>query len=136
MTNMAGDLKIWVSETLREKIKAVQRPSEKQLPKYVYPDNVVKTADMEQYGNLKIHRRHTLPVNALDAQRKHGKKVFGNGFMLSASAAKAAKAARAARAAMAGHAIVWELSEREKELLRRHEQAAADIRHDGTHKAV
>ena len=130
LTNMAGDLKIWVSETLREKIKAVQGPSGKQLPKYVYPDNVVKTADMEQYGNLKIHRRHILPVNALDAQRKHGKTVFGKGFMLSASAAKAAKAAKA------DHAIVWELSEREKELLRRHEQAAADIRHDGTHKAV
>ena len=132
VTNMAGDLKIWSSETLTEKIKNSQiEKSKKKINKYIYPDRIIKTADLEQYGNLKIHRKHTLPIAALDDQKKQGKSIYGKGLLLTAEAAEAAKAAKVAKAV---EATKWELSLREKELLAQLEQCAANINYDGSPK--
>ena len=54
----------------------------------------------------------------LDSQRGAGKTVFGNGFLLSEKAAAEKVAAEKAAAEKAG-AKRWELSEREKEIIRR-----------------
>lgn len=111
LTNMMGDVKIRVSETLEAKLKAAKaaKPSEKKaLPRFAYPDNLIKAADLEQCGELEICRADTLPVNALDAQKPHGKSVFGKGLLLSDKAARAVKAA---------NIIVWPLSEREQKLI-------------------
>ncbi|CWN73797.1 TPA: hypothetical protein ACXIOD_001659 [Neisseria meningitidis] len=128
LTNMMGDVKIRVSETLEAKLKAAMPSEKKALPRYAYPDNLIKAADLEQCGELEICRADTLPVNALDAQKPFGKTVFGKGLLLSdkaaravkaAKAAKAARAARAAKAAKAANVIVWPLSEREQKLIER-----------------
>lgn len=125
LTNMMGDVKIRVSETLEAKLKAAMPSEKKALPRYAYPDNLIKAADLEQCGELEICRADTLPVNALDAQKPFGKTVFGKGLLLSDKAAravkavKAAKAARAAKAAKAANVIVWPLSEREQKLIER-----------------
>ena len=76
LTNMAGDLKIWVSETLAEKINMVNKSSRKSLPKYIYPNEVFKAADSGLCAELKIDRADTLPVNALDCQRPHKKAIL------------------------------------------------------------
>ena len=132
VTNMAGDLKIWCSETLAEKIKKSQiEKSKKKINKYIYPERIIKSSDLEQYGNLKIHRKHTLPIAALDDQKKQGKSIYGKGLLLTAEAAKAAKAAKTAKTAKT---TIWELSLREKELLAQLDQDAANINHDGTPK--
>lgn len=123
LTNMMGDVKIRVSETLEAKLKAAVPSEKKAFPKYTYPDNLIKAADLEQYGELEIRRSDTLPVNALDAQKPLGKTVFGKGLLLSdkaakaAKAVKAAKATKAAKAAKAANVIVWTLSEREQKLI-------------------
>ncbi|CWN45183.1 hypothetical protein [Neisseria meningitidis] len=125
LTNMMGDVKIRVSETLEAKLKAAMPSEKKALPRYAYPDNLIKAADLEQCGELEICRADTLPVNALDAQKPFGKTVFGKGLLLSdkaaraVKAAKAARAARAAKAAKAANVIVWPLSEREQKLIGR-----------------
>lgn len=114
VTNMTGDLKIWVSETLSEKINMVNKSSKKSLPKYIYPDEMFKATDAGLCAELKIDRADTLPVNALDCQRPHKKTIFGRGLLLTEKAVKATKAAKAAKA---GNIICWELSPREKAMI-------------------
>lgn len=122
VTNMLGDLKVWVSESLAEKIKAATASSGKSLPKYSYPDEVFKAADSGLCAELKIDRADTLPVNALDCQRSHKKQVFGKGLLLTRGAAKAVIDSKAAKAAKA---IRWTLSEREKSMIAELEKANA-----------
>ena len=47
----------------------------------------------------------------MDAQREYGKVIFGGGLLLNNKAAERAAAERAA-------AVVWELSDREKEIVK------------------
>ena len=88
----------------------------KELPKYEYPDHVITSARMQYYAShgvtLKIKRRDCTFIRALDVQRKYKKAVFGGGLLLSDKAA--AERAAAERAA----AVVWELSDRGKEIVR------------------
>lgn len=122
VTNMLGDLKVWVSESLAEKIKAATASDERGLPKYSYPDEVFKAADSGLCAELKIDRADTLPVVALDCQKPHKKEVFGKGLLLTGRATKAVQAAKAAK----GNGVIrWTLSEREKSMIAELEKANA-----------
>lgn len=128
VTNMLGDLKVWVSESLAEKIKAATTSSVKSLPKYSYPDEVFKAADSGLCAELKIDRADTLPVRVLDCQRPHKKEVFGQGLLLTSKAVKAVKAAKAVKAVKAAKnagVFQWTLSEREKSMIAELEKASA-----------
>lgn len=116
LTNMAGDLKIWSSESLGALINSAlaKIPNQKDKIKNIYPENMITTSKMEYYGDLKINRKDTIPIKSLDAQRKAGKSIFGNGFLLSTKATQAAQAARIKKKEIEQ---IWELSEREKKLL-------------------
>lgn len=116
LTNMAGDLKIWSSESLGALINSAmaKMPTKKERIKNIYPKNMITTSRMGSYGDLKINRKDTIPIRALDAQRKAGKTIFGNGFLLST---KATQDAEAAKIDNKGIEYVWELSERERKLL-------------------
>lgn len=122
VTNMLEDLKVWVSESLTEKIKAAIASNRKIIPKYSYPDEVFKATDSEVCAELKIDRADTLPVVALDCQKPHKKTVFGKGLLLTAKAAEAVKAAKAAKEREVIH---WTLSEREKSMIAALEKANA-----------
>lgn len=122
VTNMLRDLKVWVSESLAEKIKAATASSGKSLPKYSYPDEVFKAADSVLCAELKIDRADTLPVKILDCQRPHKKEVFGKGLLLTRRAAKAVIDSKTAKAT---ETIRWTLSEREKSMIAELEKANA-----------
>lgn len=83
----------------------------KTLPKYEYPDNILTAAMAQRWCKYGVEYRLSVadsrPIGALDAQRSKGLSIFGNGFLLSSSAA--AERAAAERAA----AEKWKLSERE-----------------------
>ena len=73
--------------------------------------------------DFKLRREDAARISALDAQRSVGKGIYGNGFLLSESAAREAEAAKreaeaAKREAEAANTddpdYVWELSERER----------------------
>lgn len=106
-----------------QRADAMQRnKSKKQLPKYVYPDNVL-TASMVNYlsahgVDYAVQSKDTCFVRALDDQRKHKKTIFGSGFLLSAQAA-ADKAAAKEVADKAAAAQRWQLSDRELEIIQR-----------------
>ena len=125
ITNM-GEYKITVASDLYEAIKAADDENRKKvtksLPIYDYPDHVLTAARIQRiakYGqSLRIRAEDCAFIRALDSQRDAGKTVFGGGFLLSEKAA-AEKAAAKKAAAKKAAAKIWELSEREKEIIRR-----------------
>ena len=139
VTNL-GDKKIIASAELREIVEEVNKENlrklHKELPKYSYPDEVL-TATMLCYmaahgTSLEIEEKDTYFIRALDSQKESGKGLFGSGFLLSekatsekatsekAAAEKAAaeKAAAEKAAAEKVDANIWELSDREKEIVK------------------
>ena len=129
VTNM-GDNKIVAAADLREILDGENKKNLKklhrELPKYSYPDEVL-TATMLCYMaahgvSLEIGGSDAHFIRALDAQKASGKGLFGSGFLLSekAAAEKAAaeKAAAEKVAAEKVNPYIWELSEREWEIVR------------------
>ncbi|MFK2214277.1 chromosome partitioning protein ParB, partial [Bacteroides fragilis] len=56
-------------------------------------------------------------IGGLDSQKPHKKSIFGSGFLLSEKAATE-KAAAEKAAAEKDNIIIWELSEREMEIIK------------------
>ena len=94
----------------------------KELPKYVYPDHVITAAMVGRWSKYGVEYRLKKPdgifISALDAQCEAKKTIFGNGILLSERAASEKTMAEKAAAEKAA-ATVWELSEREKELIQK-----------------
>ena len=85
------------------------------LPSYEYPAHVVSAALLQKIAKqgyvLDFPKEECEYVRALDAQRKAGKAIFGNGFFISERLAAERLAAREKH--------IWELSERERMIIKR-----------------
>ena len=129
VTNL-GDKKIIASAELREIVEEVNKENlrklHKELPKYSYPDEVL-TATMLCYmaahgTSLEIEEKDTYFIRALDSQKESGKGLFGSGFLLSEKSTQnksvAYQAAAEKAAAEKVDANIWELSDREREIVK------------------
>ena len=123
VTNMGGN-KIVAAADLRGILDGENKKNLKklhrELPKYSYPDEVL-TATMLSYMtahgvSLEIGGSDVHFIRELDAQKASGKGLFGSGFLLSKKAA-AKKAAAEKAAAEKDDTYIWELSEREQEIV-------------------
>ena len=104
-----------------EEVNNINRAAQsRSLPKYKYPDEVLTAAQMayiSRYGqDLEIKTDSAVVIGELDAQKEFGKSIYGGGLLLSEKAA-AEKAAAEKAAAEKAAATVWELSEREWEIV-------------------
>lgn len=144
-SNLFGDVRVWACHELYQRIKRVNDRCVKEKnvrpPVFDYPRSVTSAAllsRLPKHGvSLKIRKQDCLHIKKLDAQKKVGKTIFGGGFLLSdrAAAEKAVaekmvekniveekamqeKAAAEKAAAEKAAAIVWELSEREKRIIK------------------
>ena len=129
VTNL-GDKKIIASAELRELIEEANkenlRKMHKELPKYSYPDEVLTSTMlgyMAAHGtSLEIEAKDVYFIRALDIQKESGKALFGSGFLLSEkAAAEKAAAEKAAAEKAAAEKIdtnIWELSDREREIVK------------------
>ena len=121
ISNLFGDVLAMSAPDLRKRIKEAQEKVRGEasvpLPKYEYPPEVL-TASM--LGYLSTHgvefvvmRDEVSPrlLSALASQRKVGKGIFGYGWLISEKKAAEKKAAE--------NVIVWELSDVEREAVRR-----------------
>lgn len=124
VTNL-GDKKIIASAELREIVEEVNKENlrklHKELPKYSYPDEVL-TATMLCYmaahgTSLEVEEKDTYFIRALDSQKESGKGLFGSGFLLSEKATSE-KAAAEKAAAEKVDTNIWELSDREREIVK------------------
>jgi len=127
LSNLFGDIKVLACSELYFKFKEVQDAQKANLPKYVYPDNVLTVTQIDKFV------KHGIPFEAmkcelsriteLQAQKAKGKVVFGSGFLMSdkAAAEKAAaeKAAAEKAAAEKANVIVWTLSDSEREIIKK-----------------
>ena len=120
---MPGGLRISVRGDLREVIERVQKERKRDkraLPVYDYPAHVVSAALLQKIAQpgivLDFPKEECEYVRTLDAQRKAGKSIFGNGFFISERLA----AERMAAERMAEREkYIWELSERERMIIKR-----------------
>ena len=139
VTSFGGDVIIRTAPRLGELIDAAVAETlaanKKTLPKYQYPHEVLTTTMMQKlskYGvDFEVRRGECMPIRKLDQQ--YGKAIFGGGLLLSEAAtrrraaaeraaaeraaaerAAAERAAAERAAAERAAAKVWELSEREK----------------------
>lgn len=122
VSNLFGDVRLWCCHELYRAVKDVndQLLQEKKvnLPKYVYPNNVTSAALLSKIAkgaDLKIMKDDCYHISQLQSQKRLGKTIFGQGFLLSD---KAAAEKAAAEKAAAGESIVWELSENEKRIIK------------------
>ncbi len=119
VTNL-GDKKIIASPDLHELIeeqnKINQRKQHKELAKYEYPAHVLTSSMlgyMAAHGvNMEIDTDDMHFIRALDSQKESGKGLFGSGFLLSEKAAQEKAAQEKA------DRYVWELSDREWQIIR------------------
>jgi len=123
VSNMFGDLKVIGDADLHLKFKELQQRNKVNLPKYEYPDHIITVSKIayciEKGINLSFDKKDLKHYRGLDAQKKHGKALFGSGFIASdKAAAEAAAAAAAAAAQKKDNVIVWELSQRELEIIK------------------
>ena len=109
-------------EQISEKLR---RQKTKELPKYTYPMEVLTGKDyrLAKYGQtLRIRHEDCVSVDTLDAQREHGKSIFGSGLLLSRKAAAerahAEVAAEKQAAAERAATVTWRLSSREREIVK------------------
>lgn len=117
VSNMLGDLKIIGDAELHKKFKELQERKKANLPKYEYPDHIITVSKIayciEKGINVTFDKKDLKHYRGMDAQKKHGKALFGSGFLASNKAAAAAAAAK-----KKDNVIVWELSQKEKEIIK------------------
>ena len=127
VSNIFGDIKIIGDADLHQKFKEIQLRDKINLPKYEYPNNIITVSKVsycvEKGINLTFDKNNLKHYKGMDAQKKHGKALFGSGFICSDKAAAeaaqaAAEAAQAAAEAKKNNVIIWELSEKEKEIIK------------------
>lgn len=127
VTNMEPAYALRIEGGLRERMEAVNDRLKKAktatLPKYSYPMNVITGKDyrLAKYGQtFRLRRDECIVVPELDAQRVHGKQIFGSGFLISDRAA--AERAELEKLAVKKEreevpAVEWTLSERERQII-------------------
>ena len=117
VSNMFGDVKIIGDAELHKKFKELQERNKANLPKYEYPDHIITVSKIaycvEKGINVTFDKKDLKHYRGMDAQKKHGKTLFGSGFLASNKAAAAAAAA----ANKKDNVIFWELSPKELQII-------------------
>lgn len=115
LSNMFGDVKVIGDADLLQKFKNLEAKKKVNLPKYEYPDHVLTVSAVqyiiERGISLSIDKTDVLHYRGLDAQKVHGKAIFGSGFLLSNQAALEKAALEKDKS------MIWELSEKERNLI-------------------
>lgn len=123
VTNL-DDNKIVTSKELYDLVCAANSEETKCLNKYTYSKNVVSSSFFKPMTTIKIPKEETYFIRALDQQKKEGSSIYGAGFLISDKAAKAKAEAEAEAEAK----VVWVLSDAEKEIINKLNEAAGAIR--------
>ena len=130
ISNLFGDVFAMSAPDLRKRIKEAQEKARGvasvSMPKYEYPPEVLTSSML---GYLSTHgvefvvmRDEVSPLlSALASQKAVGKAIYGYGWLISEKKAAERKAAerKAAERKAAENVIVWELSDVEREAVRR-----------------
>lgn len=126
ITNM-GDFKIRTSVELNNRLKKYKKPKKANLPKYSYPENVLTVNALQKLVNANVDISFKSDelhfTRALDSQKACKKAMYGAGFLISDNAKTRMQKAQAQAQAQAQtqsqeNVCVWELSDREKSIIK------------------
>ena len=110
-----------LTKLVNDKVAELRAENAATVPKYDYPVEVLTAAMMNKYAKYGIEFSVGVDdcehVSALDAQREVGAGIYGGGLLLSERAAAERAAAERAAAERAA-ATKWELSDREREIVK------------------
>ena len=122
VTNLPTDFSVETSVDLYKKIKIAneENSKSKSLPKYIYPDYVLRSTELQKFSKIgieyKVKKGECYRISKLESQKQAKKTIFGSGLLLSSKAA-AEKAAAEKAAAEKADAIKWKLSEKELKII-------------------
>lgn len=121
MSNLFDDVMVMSDSFLYRELERINKLRKVNLPRYEYPNSVLTVSDMqwcvERGVSMRFKKNDIYHVRGLDSQKPHKKGIFGAGFLLSERAAAEKEAAKK-EAAEKDNIIIWELSEREKEIIK------------------
>ena len=126
ISNLFEDVMIMSDPSLYRELEKINELKKVNLPKYKYPNEVLTISAMqwclERGIPMRFKKEDILQISRIDSQKRYNKSIFGAGYLLSekAAAEKAAaeKAAAEKAAAEKDDIIIWELSDREKEIVK------------------
>ena len=116
ISNLFDDVTVMSDSFLYRELKRINELKKVNLPRYEYPNSVLTVSDMqwcvERGVSMRFKKDDIYHIRELDSQKPHKKSIFGAGFLLSE------KGAAKKEAAKKDNIIIWELSEREKEIIK------------------
>nr|DAQ17449.1 MAG TPA: adenine-specific methyltransferase [Caudoviricetes sp.] len=126
ISNLFDDVTVMSDPFLYRELERINKLRKVNLPRYEYPNSVLTVSDMqwcvERGVSMRFKKNDIYHIRGLDSQKPHKKGVFGAGFLLSERAAAEKEAAKKEAAekeeAEKDNIIIWELSEREKEIIK------------------
>lgn len=124
VTNLDDGIVLQTDPDLGRDITATMRHVSKPNPKYSYPKWLITPSIANRYVRrgvkFKIKSSECVRIRALDAQKEYKKAIFGGGLLLGESALKKIDTAKriTIKSVCEPDEIVWELSEREKEIIK------------------
>lgn len=126
ISNLFDDVMVMSDSSLYRELERINELKKVDLPRYKYPNSVLTVSAMqwcvERGVSMRFKKEDLYHIGRLDSQKPHKKAIFGTGFLLSekAAAEKAAAEKEAAKkeAAKKDDIIIWELSEREREIIK------------------
>lgn len=135
ISNLFKDIIVMSDPYLYRELEKINESKKVNLPKYEYPPEVLTVSSvqwcLERGISMQFRKEELHQIAGLVSQKKYKKAIFGSGYLLSekATAKKIAAEKAAAEKAVAMKAaekaaaekdniIVWELSEKEKEIIK------------------
>lgn len=121
ISNLFEDIMVMSDPYLYRELEKINELKKINLPKYKYPNEVLTVSAVqwcvERGVSMSFKKSDICHIGGLDSQKKQKKGIFGAGFLLSEKAA-AEKAAAEKAAAEKDNTIIWELSERERKIIK------------------
>jgi len=119
LTNMFGDIAVIGDAELYNELMTIKDKNKKpSLPKYQYPENVLTVSNLHKLVirgvSISFKKSEVQFVSVLDSQKKHNKKLFGSGYLISD---KAKQRKEKAKAEAKAEVFVFELSDRERQII-------------------
>ena len=116
ISNLFEDVMIMSDPYLYRELEKINELKKVNLPKYKYPNEVLTVSAMqwclERGIAMRFKKEDIIQISRIDSQKRYNKTIFGSGYLLSE------KAAAEKAAAEKDDIIIWELSEREKEIVK------------------
>ena len=124
VTSFGGNVVVQSEPTLlrliEEEDARLRAETKKHVPKYTYPNHIVTAAMVQKYSKydvpFRVRQGECVQISKMDSQTRTKKTIFGGGLLVAEKVA-AEKAAAEKAAAEKAAAEVWELSDRERQIV-------------------